>query len=67
LYNLANFFIYDLIRHMIMKKISPKQEGTIAIIAAILVLFSAMVDPKISLVISIVAFAAFGVWKFLEK
>jgi hypothetical protein len=52
---------------MIMKKISPKQEGTIAIIAAILVLFSAMVDPKISLVISIVAFAAFGVWKFLEK
>jgi len=50
-----------------MKKLNSKQEGTIEILAALLVLFSAMLDPKISLAISVVALAALGIWKFLEK
>jgi hypothetical protein len=50
-----------------MKHLNSKQEGTIAILAAILVLFSAMIDPRVSLAISIVALAAIGMWKLLEK
>jgi hypothetical protein len=50
-----------------MKKLNSKQEGTIEIFAALLVLFSAMIDPKISVILSIVALAALGIWKFLEK
>ena len=46
---------------------NSKTEGTIAIIAALLVLFSAMLDPRISLTISVVALAAFGIYKFLQK
>lgn len=44
-----------------------KIEGTIAIIAALLVLFSAMWDPRISAVVSIVALVALGVYKFAQK
>jgi hypothetical protein len=50
-----------------MKKINSKQEGTLEILVAIFVMFSAMLDPKISLAISITALAALGIWKFLEK
>ena len=44
-----------------------KTEGTIAIIAALLVLFSAMWDPRISVAVSIVALAALGIYKFMQK
>ena len=46
---------------------NSKTEGTIAIVAALLVLFSAMWDPRISLTISVVTLAAFGIYKFLQK
>jgi hypothetical protein len=50
-----------------MKKLTSKQEGTIAMIAAIFVLFSAMIDPRISLAISVIALAALGIRKYLER
>ena len=46
---------------------NSKTEGTIAILAALLVLFSAMWDPRVSVVVSIVALAAFGIYKFVLK
>jgi len=61
------FFILLVDIYLFMKKLNSKQEGTIEILAALLVLFSAMLDPKISLAISVVALAALGIWKFLEK
>ena len=46
---------------------NTKTEGTLAIIAALLVLFSAMWDPRVSVTVSIVALAAIGVYKFAQK
>ena len=46
---------------------NARTEGTIAIIAALLVLFSAMWDPRISVAVSVVALAALGVYKFVLK
>jgi EamA domain-containing membrane protein RarD len=46
---------------------NTKTEGTIAIITALIVLFSAMWDARVSVVVSIVALAAFGVYKFVQK
>jgi hypothetical protein len=46
---------------------NAKTEGTLAIIAALIVLFSAMWDPRISVIISIVALVAFGVYRFRQK
>jgi hypothetical protein len=45
----------------------PKTEGTIAIVAAIIVLFSAMWDPRISVGVSVVGLAAFGIYRFVNK
>ena len=45
----------------------PKTEGTIAIIAAMLVLFSAMWDARISVVISVLALAALGIYELIKK
>jgi hypothetical protein len=44
-----------------------KQESTMAIAAAILVLFSAMVDPIVSVILSLSAFLGFAVYKFGQK
>ena len=44
-----------------------KTEGAIAIAAALIVLFSAMWDPRISVTVSVVALAAFGVYRFTRK
>lgn len=44
-----------------------KTEGTLATLAALLVLFSAMWDPRISVVISIAALGALGVYKFVYR
>ena len=46
---------------------NTKTEGTIAIIAALLVLFSAMWDPRISAAVSIVTLLGFGIYKFAQK
>jgi hypothetical protein len=46
---------------------NPRTEGTIAIAAALLVLFSAMWDPRISVVVSVAALLAFGVYRFVYK
>lgn len=46
---------------------NAKTEGVIAIIAALLVLFSAMWDARVSAVASIAALAALGVYKFTQK
>jgi len=46
---------------------NTKAEGTIAIIAALIVLFSALLSPPVSVVISIIVLAAFGVYKFVQK
>ena len=44
-----------------------KTEGTIAIIAAVLVLFSAMWDARISVAISVLALAALGIHELIKK
>ena len=46
---------------------SAKTEGSLAIAAALLVRFSAMLDPYISLALSIVALLALGVYEFAYK
>jgi hypothetical protein len=44
-----------------------KTEGTLAIVAALLVLFSAMWNPIVSVVVAVVALAAFGVYSFMQR
>jgi hypothetical protein len=44
-----------------------KTEGMIAMVAAVIVLFSAMWDPRISVTVSVIALAAFSVYRFAKK
>jgi hypothetical protein len=44
----------------------PKQEGTFAIIAALIVLFSAMWDPMVSMIVALAAMLLFAVYKFRQ-
>ena len=46
---------------------STKIEGTIAVLAALLVLFSARWDPRVSVAVSVVALLALGVYQFTRK
>lgn len=46
---------------------NAKTEGTLAVIAAFIVLFSAMWDPRISIAVSITALVIFGVYKLSKK
>jgi hypothetical protein len=46
---------------------NAKTEGILAVIAALIVLLSAMWDPRISLMVSITALAALGAYKLLTK
>ena len=48
-------------------KMNARTEGTLAIVAALLVLFSAMWDPRISVAVSVVALAALGMYRFVQK
>lgn len=41
-----------------------KTEGTINIVAALLVLFSAMLDPRVSVVLAIAALVGLAIYKF---
>lgn len=46
---------------------NTKAERIMALIAALLVLFSALWDTRISLAVSIVLLAAFGIYKLFHK
>jgi hypothetical protein len=50
-----------------MKKLDAHQEGTIAIIAAFIVLFSSLWDPMVSVIVSITALVSYSAYKFLQK
>lgn len=52
---------------MEMKKFSANQEGLFSSAAAVLVLFTTMVDPLISAVLAITMLISFAVYKFLVK
>ena len=49
------------------KKMNTKTEGTFAIIAALIVLFSAMWDPRVSVGVSIIALLGLGIFKLMNK
>lgn len=44
-----------------------KQEGAFAIASALFVLFSATLDPRVSLVIAVIALGALGVYNFYKR
>jgi hypothetical protein len=46
---------------------NTKTEGTLAILAALFVLLSALWDPRFSAAISIVVLAGYGIHKFTQK
>ena len=46
---------------------NTKTEGFFAIVAALIVLFSAMWNPLVSVAVSVIAMAAYGVYKFIQK
>jgi EamA domain-containing membrane protein RarD len=46
---------------------NTKTEKIMAIVAALLILFSAMWDARISIAVSIVLLVAFGIYKLLHK
>jgi hypothetical protein len=48
-------------------RMNTKTEGTLAILAALLVLFSAMWDPRISVIVSIAALVGLGIYKLLPQ
>lgn len=52
---------------MAKSKKEDQQQGVFAIIAALLVLFSSMINPVISLILSAVILVSFGVWKLIKQ
>ena len=46
---------------------NAKTEGTIAIIAALFVLMSSMLDPRISVMLAVVGLLALGIYKLMQK
>ena len=48
-------------------EVNKNTEGTMAIIAALIVLFSAMWNPLVSVAVSVTALAAMGIYKFVQK
>jgi hypothetical protein len=46
---------------------NTKTEGIIAIAAALIVLFSAMWDPRVSVAVSILALLGLGIYKFTQN
>jgi hypothetical protein len=46
---------------------NTRTEATLAIIAALIVLLSAMWDPRVSVLVSIVTLLGFGIFKFLQE
>ncbi|RME52349.1 hypothetical protein D6783_05135 [Candidatus Woesearchaeota archaeon] len=50
-----------------MKKVDSKQRGAFAVVAAIIVLFSAMWNPMVSVVVSFVALVSYGIYMFVQE
>ncbi len=48
-------------------QMNGKTEGTLAIVAALFVLVSALLDPRVSAGIAVVALAALGVYRLVQK
>ena len=46
---------------------NSKMEGTFAMVADLIVLFSAMWDPMVSVAVSILALMGFGIFKLIQK
>jgi EamA domain-containing membrane protein RarD len=46
---------------------NTKTEGALAIAAALIVLFSAMWDPRVAVIVSVVALVTFGIYQFVQK
>ena len=46
---------------------NTKTEGTLAIIASLFVLMSAMLDPRISVILSVAALLGLGIYKLVQK
>lgn len=46
---------------------TAKTEGTFAIVAALIVLFSAMWNPMVSVAVSAVTLLGFSIYKFVQK
>jgi hypothetical protein len=46
---------------------NTKTEGTLAIVAALLVLFSTLWDPRISVLVSLLALLGIGIYKLTQK
>lgn len=46
---------------------NTKTEGTLAILAALLILFSTMWDPRISVAVSLLALLGIGIYKLTQK
>ena len=46
---------------------SNKQEGTLATISAFVVLFSAMLNPLVSVILSVSLLIIFGLYKLFKK
>jgi hypothetical protein len=46
---------------------NTKTEGILAILAALLVLFSAMWDPRVSVAVSILALLGLGIYKYVQR
>lgn len=58
--------ISDFWRRSHAKKMNTKTEGTLAIIAALIVLFSTMWNPWISFVVSMIALVVYRMYKFVQ-
>jgi hypothetical protein len=46
---------------------NARTEGTIAIVVALFVLFSAMWDARVSVAVSVIALATIGIYRFVQK
>ena len=46
---------------------NTQTEGILAIVAALFVLLSAMWDARVSVIVSVVALVAFGIYRFRQK
>jgi hypothetical protein len=46
---------------------NPKTERTFSILAALFVLFSALLSPIISVLLSMIALVGFGIYKLVQK
>ena len=42
-------------------------EGTVAIVAALIVLFSAMWEPRVSIAVALIALAGLGLYKLVRE